>query len=222
MLIFSFAAEKGARYLCVVLPFMAAATAVVIDDAWGRWAVPSVRAGIVLGGALGLGGMIFLSVLLAGAGTDYEKAVRFVTDRDPDAVIVSTQPLLEGLFLKDDKRIIPCPVDPLSLFSLYKQGARYLIVDPQAYISWTADGRRFSVPLNNFLEFVRTQVPPLQTFPHLNKILLRRFVLDHNEQLMDSINFLSHAQARQDNQIRIYDLENIFSAMARVHDPNIL
>ena len=37
MLIFSFAAEKGARYLCVVLPFMAAATAVVIDDCWQRY-----------------------------------------------------------------------------------------------------------------------------------------------------------------------------------------
>ena len=32
MFIFSFSAEKGARYLCVVLPFMAAAGAVVIDD----------------------------------------------------------------------------------------------------------------------------------------------------------------------------------------------
>ncbi len=38
MLIFSFAAEKGARYLCVVLPFMAAAAAVVIDDCWQRYA----------------------------------------------------------------------------------------------------------------------------------------------------------------------------------------
>src|SRR5471030_761015 len=36
MLIFSFAAEKGARYLCVVLPFLAVASAVAIDDCWQR------------------------------------------------------------------------------------------------------------------------------------------------------------------------------------------
>jgi len=221
MLIFSFAAEKGARYLCVVLPFMAAAVAVVIDDAWQRWSHPRVRFGIMLGCALALCGMIYLSVLLARAGTDYEKAVRFVTDRDPDAVIVSTQPLVEGLFLNDDKKIIPCPTDPLSLFRLYKQGAKYLILDPQAYISWTADGRRFSPPLTDYLEFVRSKVRPLQSFPHLDKILLQRFVLDHNEQLMDSVSFLSHAETRQDDQIRVYDLEAIFYAMAHVHDPDI-
>ena len=91
---------------------------------------------------------------------------------------------------------LPCPNDLYSLVDLYKQGARYLILDPQAYISWTADGRRFSPPLDDFLEITLKNVTPLQTFPHLNNILLNRFVLDHNEQILDSITFLSHAQVR--------------------------
>ena len=210
MLIFSFAAEKGARYLCVVLPFMAASTAIVIDDAWQRWPGRQTRIAIVMMCLFALGGMFYFSAAIAWSGTDYEKAVRFVTDREAQAVMVSTQPLVEGLFLEDDKRIVPCPQDLPALFDLYKQGARYLITDPQVFISWTANGRRFSPPLNNFLEFVLEDVRPLQTFPHLNKILLKRFVLDHNEQLWDSIVFLSRAQIRKDNQIRVYDLENIF------------
>lgn len=210
MLIFSFAAEKGARYLCVVLPFVSAASAIVIDDAWQRWSSSSSRIAIVLVCLGAVGGMLYRSIAIAGSSTDYEKAVRFVTDRNPQAAIVSTQPLVEGLFLKSDQKIVPCPQDLPSLFDDYQQGARYLIVDPQAFISWTADGRRFSPPLNNFLEFVVRYIEPLRTFPHLNKITLQRFVLDHNEELGDSIVFLSGAQRRQDNQIRVYDLENIF------------
>jgi len=213
MLIFSFAAEKGARYLCVVLPFVSAATAVVIDDAWHRCSAFQARAGIIIVCVCAVGGMLYFSTMIAGSSTDYDKAVHFVTDRDGQAVIVSTQPLVEGLFLKDDKRIVACPQDLPALLNLYQQGARYLILDPQAYISWTADGRRFSPPLNNFLEFVLANVSPLETFPHLNTILLKRFVLDHNEQLLDSLAFLSHAQGRQFNQIRVYDLKNIFVIM---------
>lgn len=217
MLIFSFAAEKGARYLCVVLPFMAVAAAIAIDDCWQRWRRPQARTGIVMVCALAVGGMIYLSASLALATTDYEKAVRFVEDLDGQGAIVSTQPLVEGLYLQDDKKIVPCPQDLPSLFNLYKQGARYLILDPQAYISWTADGRRFSPPLIDFLEFALKYIQPLQTFPHLNKIFLKRFVLDHNEQLLDSIAFLSRAQTRQDGLIRVYDLEKIFFALSHSH-----
>ena len=215
MLLFSFAAEKGARYLCVVLPFMAVAAAVVIDDCWQR----SVRLRIwVLTAAICAAvGMVYLSGSIAMARTDYGDVVHFIIDHDPQAVIVSTQPLVEGLFLSDDKRIVPCPKDLYSLLSLYKQGARYLILDPQAYISWTADGRRFSPPLDDFLEITLKSAQPLQTFPHLNKIFLTRFVLDHNEQILDSIKFLSVAQAEEYGKIRVYDLGAVFSALQRAH-----
>jgi 4-amino-4-deoxy-L-arabinose transferase-like glycosyltransferase len=213
MLIFSFAAEKGARYLCVVLPFMAAASAVVIDDCWQRFS--GSRVWVLSAGALMLAGMIFFSGSIAMARTDYENAVRTIMGHDPQAVMVSTQPLVEGLFLRDDKQILPCPNDLYSLVGLYKQGARYLIVDPQVYISWTADGRRFSPPLDDFLEAALHNVQPIQTFPHLNNVLLKRFVLDHNEQIMDSIKFLSAARSQEYGKIRIYDLASVFAALQR-------
>jgi len=209
MLIFSFAPEKGARYLCVVLPFMAAAAAVIIDDCAQRY--EASRVWVLTMASLAVVGMIYLSGSIAMARTDYENAVRFITGHDPQAVIVSTQPLVEGLFLDEDKQIIACPKDLYSLAMMYKQGARYLILDPQAYITWTSNGRRFSPPLEDFLEIVLKSVPPLETFPHLNKILLKRFVLDHNEQLLDSIKFLSVAQSEEYGKIRVYDLTSVFA-----------
>ena len=155
--------------------------------------------------------MVYLSGSIALARTDYEKAVHFIIDHDPQAVIISTQPLVEGLFLADDKRIVACPNDLNSLVNLYKQGARYLILDPQAYITWTNNGRRFSPPLLDFLEMTLKGVEPLANFPHLNKILLNRFVLDHNEQISDSIKFLSVAQSEGYGKIRVYDLGTVFA-----------
>jgi hypothetical protein len=214
MLIFSFAAEKGARYLCVVLPFMAAAAAAVLDKCWQT---ARAQIWILTAGSLTCAGMLFLSASIAASGTDYESAVKFITAHDPQAVIVATQPLVEGLFLPGDSRMAACPNDLASLVELYKKGARYLVLDPQAYVSWTSDGRRFSPPLKDFLEFSLQKVRPLAVFPHLNKILLTRFVLDHNEQLSDSLTFLSRAPSEGFGRIRVYDLNSIFSALQRAH-----
>ena len=121
--------------------------------------------------------------------------------------------------MSDDKRIVPCPKDLFSLVNLYKQGARYLILDPQAYISWTTDGRRFSPPLDDFLEIVLKGVRPLAVLPHLNRIMLSRFVLDHNEQIADSLKFLSPRPPQEEyGKIRIYDLGAvIFSTLQQAH-----
>ena len=218
MLIFYFSAEKGARYVCVVLPFMAMAAGVVIDDCWQRYA--KLRVGLLIVSLLAVGWMLYVSISLAVARTDYENAVHFITDHDPQAVIVTTQPLVEKLFMADEKRIVPCPNDLSSLIDLYKQGARYLILDPQAYISWTSDGRRFSPPLVDFLEITLKHVQPLASFSHLNKIFLNRFVLDHNEQIIDSLTFLSQADVEEYGKIRVYDLGTAFSVLERAHAGN--
>ena len=211
MLIFSFAAEKGARYLCVVLPFMAVAAAVAADDCFERF--KSLRGWVLAAGGLAIVGMLYISTAIALSRTDYDNAVHFITDHDPQAVIVSTQPLVEGLFMDDEKRIVACPNDLYSLVELYKKGARYLILDPQAYISWTANGRRFSPPLDDFLESTLKNVTPIQVFGHLDRTLLNRFVLDHNEQILDSLNFLSAAQAQEFGKIRVYDLGAVLTAL---------
>ena len=213
MFMFSFAAEKGARYLCVVLPFMAAAAAVVFDDCLERYV--KFRKWVLSAGVMAVAVMLYLSGSIALARTDYENAVSSIMAHDPSAIIVSTQPLVEGLYLTDENRIVPCPNDLYALGVMFKQGARYLVLDPQAYISWTTDGRRFSPPLDNFLESTLKDVTPLETFPHLQGILLTRFVLDHNEQILDSISFINAAQSQGYGQIRVYYLGAVFTNLGK-------
>ncbi len=220
MVLFSFAAEKGARYLCVMLPFMACAAAVVLDDAWQRF--KAARGWILVLSAVAAAGMVYTCAVLAAARTDYGEAVRFLLERDPRASIISTQPLVEGLYVTDERQILPCPKDLSALVSLYQQGARYLVLDPQAYISWTADGRRFSPPLIDFLNITLKTVAPIKTYDHLNSVLLGRFVLDHNEQILDSLSFLSHASQEGFGKIRIYALNDVFFSLKQAHAAGLI
>ncbi len=202
MLLFSFAAEKGARYLCVVLPFAAMAVAhmiLVLKEQYPKYT--KVMGGIVV---VMLAGLIWGSFLLARAGTDYQKAIAMVLAHDPDPKIMSTQPLVESLFLRPENMAVDLPKDPVQFAALLKQGYRYVIVDPQAYISWTADGLRFTTPLNGLIEAIGQKVSPVAVLPHIEGELLKRFVLDHNQDLFTSLEFLRNAKGR--GQIVIYDL----------------
>ncbi len=208
--LFSFAAEKGARYLCVVLPFMAIAAAVSAHALWDMRLGPVAKVGKWLT-VLAVGFMLWHAAVLTVAKTNYQQAIQAILQHDPNAGIVSTQPLVEGLYVSSLDQVKPCPKDLAALVALYKQGARYLVIDPQAYISWTANERRFSPPLINFLEAIRQRAQPVQTFPHLNRALLTRFVLDHNEQLADSLGFLS--AGGDYGEIKIYDLGLALAAL---------
>ena len=202
MLIFSFAAEKGARYLCVVLPFAAMAAAYALTWACQRY---TARAPLLyaLTAAMFLN-LLWYSFELARARTDYGKAVSLVLAHDPAAKILSTQPVVESLFLSNEKNIAGYPVDPNQLAALVSQGYRYLILDPQVYISWTADGSRFTAPLTPTLEAVKGHLKPVAVLPHINGVLLKRFVLDHNQDLMTSLKFLANPQGK--GEIYIYEL----------------
>ncbi len=201
--IFSFAAEKGARYLCVVLPFMAVAAAVSTDYWLSHKQYHNQAKIAVLLACVTMGN---ISLQLALAKTDYAQIIE-VIQSVPNAKIVSTQPLVEQLYLKDQQQIIDCPKDLAELADLYHKGYQYLILDPQAYISWTADQQRFTSPLLGFLETVYEEGDPLLTLPHLNRALLTRFVLDHNERLVNSLRFLFDYKEKY-GQIRVYDLQN--------------
>ncbi|HYG52124.1 MAG TPA: hypothetical protein VD905_14530, partial [Flavobacteriales bacterium] len=205
MALFSFAAEKGARYMCVVLPFMAMAAA----HSASFFSAPEQRfkkAAVVVV-ALSLLGLAGKSVELTRSGTDYGEAVRYILSMDPQARIISTQPLVEALYLPNERAIVECPKELSSLLALSDQGYRYLILDPQAYISWTSSGQRFT-PLLGFLALIRENVLPLRIFPHLNEAFLTRFVLDHNENLRNSLRFLNGRDPSL-GEIRIYDLTKI-------------
>ncbi|MEI7998245.1 MAG: glycosyltransferase family 39 protein [Candidatus Omnitrophota bacterium] len=202
MAIFSFAAEKGARYLCVVLPLMTMAAAVSVerhlDSSYKKYVIPLIVLVCLIMG--------IQSLRIANSSTDYAQAVALVLNHDPKAKILSTQALTEALYIQNENDIKECPKNSGDFVELYKAGYHYLILDPQAYISWTKDAQRFSPPLIDFLEFIHANVPPIATLKHLNGLLLKRLVLDHNQNLPQSIGFLNSAQGQGYGQIRIYDI----------------
>jgi len=214
MAMFSFAAERGARYLCVVLPFAVMAGALSIRyfvlnaGLFKRWA------------ALLLLGMVFCSlaaksVAVAQTPSGYEQAVKILQQKDPQAKILATQPLLVNLWVSDPSVVESAPKDFRDLIIRYSQGYRYLILDPQAYVSWTATGEHFTTPLADYLGFIRAKMSPVVKFSHLNLTLMERFVLDHNENFLNSANFLN----RRDEDfgaVYVYDLTQCIAVMQKV------
>ena len=198
MFLFSFAAEKGARYLCVVLPFMAIASAYSIVQ-FKDLTLKYYKIFLVVVGIMFLG-LISTSFMLARAKTDYAQAVAMVLAHDAQAKIISTQPL----FVHDERVIVDCPKEPVRLAELISLGYRYLFIDPQAYISWTAGGERFTDHLLGYLEQIQGHLQPVAILPHIEGVLLERFVLDHNQDLFTSLKFLSNRKDK--GQIYIYDL----------------
>lgn len=200
--LFSFAAEKGARYLCVVLPFAAIAVGGLLANLIEQGRLKGI-------GVPGVLILLFITLIwntahITRAQTDYAKAVRMVLRQDPNAKIISTQPLVESLFMNRPNDIVPLPKDPQSFAFLLSQGYRYLIIDPQVYVSWTADQRRFTEPLIAYVEMIRRQARPVAVLPHIDGILLKRFVLDHNQDLRDSLDFLRNPEGK--GRMYIYDL----------------
>ena len=199
MFLFSFAAEKGARYLCVVLPFACMAVAFILEQLYQlhQKVTVSIFVCMILGFCFTVTGIIQST-------TSYEKAIAFVKAHDPQAKIISTQPVVEKLFVSDEADIVALPKSLEETAMMVKNGYRYMIIDPQLYISWTKDDKRFSLAELDFIARLRQQVPLRAVIPHLNNILMERFVLDHNQDILRSINFIAQSQGM--GSIYIYDL----------------
>ena len=202
MFLFSFAAEKGARYLCVVLPFEAMAVMYFIHTLYTQYV--KYQKFLIAVAALMTAGLLWQSFILSRTHTDYKSAIDMVLAHNPQALIISTQPVVESLFVANEKNVIACPKDPALFAQLLKKGYRYLIIDPQAYISWTSDQQRFTLTLIGILEMVRSKVVPVAVLGHIEGPLLQRFVLDHNQDLFNSLNFLKDPAGK--GSIYIYDL----------------
>lgn len=214
MMIFTFASEKGARYLCVVLPFAAIAVAMSVDyfmiqaASLKKWAPPVLFLLLIVS-------LAAKSVSLVGTPTGYEQAVRLIKQKDPQAKILATQPLLIGLFEEGVPSVQPVPKDMNELIGRFSQGYRYVVIDPQAYVSWTSSGERFTHPLVDYLGFMHDHVPPVAWFKHLKPALLERFVLDHNESLGRSIKFLNKSD-RDLGGVYVYDLAQSLEVMQKI------
>ena len=213
MLIFSFAAEKGARYLCVMTPFMAMAAASFVISLFERKQQPALQAALVVFLVVTLGSLLIKSFQIVTSHSDYKPAMEYLKNIDGEAQVLSTQPWIQNLYMDQHKGIVlGCPNRFQSRLALYGHGFRYMVLCPQAYISWTTDGKRFTRHLENYLGFVASHVKPMQVFPHLNRVMLERFVFEHNENLKRSIDFLN-LRDQNPGEIKIYEVKSCISAI---------
>jgi len=207
MVLFSFVQEKGVRYLCVVTPFMALAVAGFVDYFLNH--SQSRNWNVAVGGML----VVMLLVLgfesrsLSAMSTDYETSMVHIDQMKRGAKVLSSQPLVTKMFAQNKKAVKPLPKSWNELLKLRAQGYRYLIVDPQVYISYTDKDKRFNFKLIKYLNFITTYVKPIATYPHFNKRILERFVLEHNEDIIQSLHFLSQNKEGKLGVLRVYDIE---------------
>ncbi|MBF0523340.1 MAG: phospholipid carrier-dependent glycosyltransferase [Candidatus Omnitrophica bacterium] len=214
MILFSFPQEKGVRYLCVAMPFMVMAVSVLISEIYKQknaryqWFL-ILAAGIMLIVHLGKSRDIIQFQ------SNYESSTFDILQKNPTAKIFSTQNMVQGLFMPNPKNVLELPRNFQMFLRYYQQGFRYLVIDPQAYVSFTQDGYRFSPPLAGYLSFIVKNLPPYKTYPHFNKAMLERFVLEHNESLSRSIQFLKLNNNGELGALRVYDLDVCIPIMAR-------
>lgn len=216
MMIFSLASEKGARYLCAVLPFSAMAVAYFIDWVLAKGQGPELKRGMIVFVALTMVGMTYKSLQITQSHSAYRESARLLLKSDPDRKFLSTQSYVQNLYARHAGQVGEPPANFAQFLNKYSQGYQYLVICPQAFISMTEDRRRFTTPLRGYLGFIYTHFEPEKTYSHFNEVLLERFVLDHNEDLRQSIRFLNLAKERHYGDLRIYDLQRIVPPMLKV------
>ncbi|MBF0479059.1 MAG: glycosyltransferase family 39 protein [Candidatus Omnitrophica bacterium] len=213
MLIFSFPQEKGVRYVCFAMPFMVIAGALMVDQLMAnRSRTVKILLGIFL---------LFMSIdhfkkdlAIAGAETAYEESVIAIKNTaGSNAKFISSQDVIQALFMDDPESAMPVYNNVNYFVQLYQHGYRYLIIEPQAYVSFTEDTKRFSPKLIGPLNFALTQLKPVWVYPHFSSIMLERFVLEHNENLTRSIQFLHDDQNNHYHCLRVYELKNFFGKL---------
>jgi len=211
MAVFSFAADKGARYLCVFTPFMVMAASNFIIALFEEKKSNAFRLGLIVFVFITSSMLLYKTIRIANSRSDYQTAVSFLRTGDKSARVLSTQPLVQNLFT-GRLDVLKAPDTFVRAAGLFQQGGyRYLAVCPQSYISWTASGEKFDPPLVNYLNFITSSIEPIKVFPHLNSIMLERFVFEHNENLAQSIAFLKNSENQ--GAIRIYDLRTCLAVI---------
>lgn len=210
--VFSIFQEKGVRYLCIVYPLVALAAVAVLDEVRKLIRQPRQTQFVYIIIIVIIAGFFLRDIQIINFETGYAQAVAAIKKKDPGARILTSQPLVLNLYAaKDD--IASLPADAKNLPLLLANGYRYIVLDPQAYISYTKDGLRFSPQLRDYLETARQKVHPVATFNHFNNALLERFVLEHNEDLARSIEFLNTNRSEHFSSIFIYDVKELIVAL---------
>lgn len=214
MSVFSLPQDKAVRYLCVAMPFMAMAAGFVLNDLFEnlngkfwRWAL--VGFSIVL-----VTWHILKADTIMQFRNDYETSMEELSTESHGAKILSSQPFVQKLFVSDSSKVEALPKNPTALINAYRQGYQYLIIDPQAYVSYAEEDKRFFPQLVGYLQFITQAVPPKKVYPHFNAALLERFVFEHNENLRRSLAFLSSAKKGRFSSLYVYDIDRCIVAMS--------
>lgn len=214
MLVFSFASEKGARYLCAVLPFAAMSAAYVLDRV-----LESRDARMAKGAMIFLGLMVLFmghrSLLLAQSRSSYRDSARLLSAAVPGVKYLSTQSYVQNLYAKNTRAVVEPPAGLEAMLSRYQNGYQFLVICPQAFVSMTDDRQRFTPALRGYLGFIYSHFTPERVYEHFSPVLLERFVFDHNENLTRSIRFLSASKERRYGELRVYDLRKIVPPMMK-------
>ena len=206
MILFSLPEEKGARYLCVVLPFAVMSAAYLVELVYVRFRSRRQRTAWIAVCLLMAGLLSLKSYRIAESSSNYQAAAEYVLDKGQDRKFVSTQKFVQDLYAADPEQVKEAPSTFEGLAADLSQGYHYLIIGPQAYMSFPEGGRRFSQTLGGPYEFIRRGIEPVRVYDHFNATMIERFVLEHSSSLLDSTEFLRLAASRGYGKLYIYDL----------------
>jgi len=207
MAIFSLPQEKGVRYLASALPLMATAVAFLICHLYEDKIFRFTKTFMPVLCLFLITGQVWESFQISRLKNDYSNSIVEIKKIDPNSKFISTQSLVQKLYVDNHADVVEFKYSLPYLISLYSKGYKYLIIDPQAYISFTDDQKRFSPRLKGYLQFIRTNVPAIKKYPHFNDRLLTRFVLEHNENLRQSLAFLKSNKNQNFGYLNVYDLK---------------
>ena len=160
--------------------------------------------------------MAWVSQKFIGYQTDYAQSMMDIRQRDPRAKVVTTQPMVQKLFAANPATVVELRRGLPYLVALFQNGYRYLIIDPQAYVSLTNSEKRFDLPLDSYLQYVVKHIPPVKEYNHFSDSLVKRFVWEHNENFLDSHRFLRESREEELGKLRIYDIAQVLGVLKKV------
>lgn len=216
MIIFSLPEEKGARYLCVVFPFLAMSVAYFIEVMFGRLKSPQKR---FMWGLVVVMMFVFLTIkssLITQAGSDYHKCADFLIRKDAGIKFLSSQKQVQDLYVSNPDQVQDIPHGFNGLTTRLSEGYTYLVLGPQAYLAVPEGEQRFALRLEGSVGYLREKFAPVQEFDHFNRVMLERFVFEHSSNLIDSTEFLRLADSRGFGKLYVYDLRQCVPAMMRM------
>ena len=212
---FSLSQEKGVRYLAFLYPVFVVGVVSVIQYFSEKASFSQKKIWLVILILL-FGQHLYESYKILGFHSDYAQSIADVRAKDPGARFVSSQAVVQKLFVPDSRAVLELRKGLPFLVQAYRNGYRYLIIDPQAYVSLTASGKRFVPVLDGYLQFVRAAMPPILTYNHFSHGLLERFVWEHNEHFKNSYKFLKEDKENQFHQLRVYDTGRVLLAVRKI------